>query len=189
MRIRGTRRLSPEYALLGFLYQATSHGYELHQRLVKELGSIWHIRQSQTYNILKRLEVQGYIHSTIVDQEKLPPRQLLKLTEVGARHFTDWLNRPTKASVHAIRVEFITRLYFIEQYSPELTQELIQEQAEEVKTGIMQTRQQLAELAEYQVFNRLALELRLELLNSVTRWLDGCNKVLMMGRDNANKDE
>lgn len=184
---RNVNQLSPEYALLGFLYQAPSHGYELHQRLVKELGSLWHIRQSQTYNILKRLETQGYIHSTTVEQEKLPPKQQLKLTEGGAKHFTDWLNRPTKASVHAIRVEFITRLYFIQRYRPERTQELIQEQAEVVIAGITQVQQQLAQLPDYQIFNRLAMQLRLELLGSVIRWLNGCNEVLG-GWANAHHD-
>ena len=64
--------LSPEYALLGFLSQQQAHGYELHRRLTEELGQVWHVSLSQTYNILTRLERQGYIAGKTFEQEKAP---------------------------------------------------------------------------------------------------------------------
>jgi len=45
--------------LLGFLNQQPAHGYDLHERIEAELGQIWRIGLSQTYNILNRLETQG----------------------------------------------------------------------------------------------------------------------------------
>ncbi len=47
-------RLSPEYVLMGFLYQHPGYGYDLHRRLSEEFGYIWHVSRSQTHNILKR---------------------------------------------------------------------------------------------------------------------------------------
>lgn len=175
---RGNNRLSPEYALLGFLYRSPSHGYELHQRLMDQFGNIWHASQSQTYNILNRLEAQGYIHSRIVEQDKLPSRQQLQLTNAGAERFDTWLAQPTNPSVHAIRVEFITRLYFTRLYYPERSLEMIDAQITVVEGGISRLKQQLASLPERQLFNRLALELRVELLISVERWLKGCSQTL-----------
>jgi len=174
---RGNSRLSPEFVLLGFLYQSPSHGYELHQRLLDQFGNIWHASQSQTYNILKRLEAQGYIRSTWVEQEKLPRRQQLYITASGSERFDAWLANPTRPSVHAIRVEFITRLYFTQQYFPKRTRELIQAQVEVVKASLAQLQQQLANLPDNQAFNRLSLELRVELLRSLTHWLDGCQRI------------
>src|SRR5512140_1556197 len=91
------------------------HGYELHQRLTRELGYIWNVSQSETYNILKRLEAQHFIKSRIVKQEKLPPRNLLSLTARGRSRFENWLKTPGGNSVRTIRLEFTTRLYFARQ--------------------------------------------------------------------------
>lgn len=171
---RKTSRLSPEYALLGFLFDHPEHGYELHRCLQEVFGNIWHASQSQTYNILKRLEAQGYISATEVEQDKYPPRQMLELTKDGRKRFTDWLNQPTKSSVHAIRVEFLTRLYFSQLYYPQHIQMLIRSQIEVVEKGISEQHSIFTRLPSEQVFDRLAVELRIELLNSVISWLNGC---------------
>src|SRR3970282_1243602 len=84
--------LSPEYPLLGFLAQQPAHGYELHQRLVADLSQIWRVSLSQTYNILKRLEEQGYITGTVQEQEKLPSRREFHLTPAGRLRFNNWVH-------------------------------------------------------------------------------------------------
>jgi DNA-binding PadR family transcriptional regulator len=175
------KRLSPEFVLLGFLAGSPSYGYELHQRLTEQFGDIWHASQSQTYNILKRLESQGFIRSTSVEQEKLPSRQQLQLTASGVDRFDAWLAQPTNPSVHAIRVEFITRLYFLQRYHPERLDEMIDDQVSVVRAGLAQLASQLEKLPKERVINRLALELRLELLGSVARWLDQVSMAIKEG--------
>ena len=169
-------RLSPAPVLMGFLFKNPGHGYELHQRLCAEFGYIWHVSQSQTYNILKRLETQKYIAATPIAQEKLPPRQLLQITEQGQQWFDAWLSTPTKCSVHAIRTEFITRLYFTHQYYPARTLETIDRQIDEVMSGITRLTNERAGIPVDQGFNRLALELRIKLINSILSWLEECRK-------------
>ncbi len=143
-----------------------------------QFNNIWHASQSQTYNILNRLEAQGYIESKVVEQEKLPPRQRLQLSALGKARFETWLAQPTNPSVHAIRVEFITRLYFTRLYYPERVYEMIQAQTRTVQGGIDQLHQQLDCIEQAQTFNHLALELRLELLESVVSWLAHCQEEL-----------
>ena len=92
------RSRSPEYALLGFLYSHSDHGYDLHRLLVAELGQIWHVSQSQTYAILKRLESQGYISATTVEQEKLPAIQYLQITPAGRGASWNGWKRPAEAA-------------------------------------------------------------------------------------------
>jgi DNA-binding PadR family transcriptional regulator len=171
---RNSSRTSPEYVLLGFLYQSPSHGYGLHQRLTAEFGDVWHASQSQTYNILKRLEAQGFITSTVIEQERLPARQELRLTTQGTQKFEAWLSQPTKASVHAIRVEFVTRLFFIRQYFPHKTRQMIAEQIYVVDDRIRKLKHSLATMAPELIINRLGLELRINLLSSVEGWLKDC---------------
>lgn len=169
--------LSPEYALLGLLAQQPDHGYELHQRLVAELGQVWHISQSQVYNILKRLETQGDITGTVQEQEKLPSRLFYQLTPTGRARFEAWLNTPTGSSVRAIRVEFITRLYFASQYNQDMVDALINAQVEETSKGLTRLQKMLDGLPPEQVFNRLGLELRINQLSSILEWLEKCRTV------------
>lgn len=165
--------LSPEYALLGFLAQAPAHGYELHQRLANELGQVWHVSLSQTYNILKRLEGQGDISGTLVPQEKLPPRQHYHLTPRGRQRLEEWLSTPTGSSVRAIRVEFLTRLYFAPLLGAERPAQLIQAQIEETRAGMKRLGALLEQVPQEQSFNRLGLDLRLRQLQAVLDWLEG----------------
>jgi DNA-binding PadR family transcriptional regulator len=167
-------RISPEFVLLGYLYRAPGHGYDLHKRMTDQFGNIWHSSQSQTYSILKRMADKGYVSTTLVEQANLPSRQLLHISAAGIKRFESWLNDPTSCSVHAIRVEFITRLYFMQLYHPAEVAIMIARQAEVVSAGIVKLEAMKTALPGDQAFNRLALELRIKLLDAVLDWLNDC---------------
>ncbi len=170
--------LSPEYALLGLLAQRAAHGYELHQRLREELGHVWHISLSQTYNILNRLESQGSITGTVQEQPSLPARRRFRLTAAGRRRFETWLNSPAGHSARAVRVEFITKLYFAYAQSPEMARRVIDAQIDEIRAGLDRLDGSRAELPQDSVFNRLGLDLRIRQLTSILDWLAECRASL-----------
>jgi DNA-binding PadR family transcriptional regulator len=173
-----TTTLSPEYVLLGLLNQRPAHGYDLHQRLIEELGQIWHISLSQTYNILKRLEAKGFIIGVVQTQEKAPPRRRFRLTPVGRRRFEEWLGASTEPRARAIRVEFLTRLYFTYIADPGAARSLIETQIADTQAGLSRLTEMLAELPSDQVFNQLGLDLRLRQLTSILEWLAECRAIL-----------
>ncbi len=177
-RTSSVSAISPEFVLLGFLARQPSHGYDLHHRLLAELGQVWRISQSQLYNILKRLEAQGDIIADVQEQPRLPDRHIYHLTEQGNARFTKWLETPTGCSVRAIRVEFLSRLYFVYRDNPERVARLIQIQEEEIRAGLERLKQKLESLSSEQRFNRLGLELRIQQLNSALDWLSECAAVL-----------
>ncbi len=82
-----------------------------------ELGNVWHLSQSQAYAILKRLEARGDISSRLVEQDKLPARQILYITSSGKQRFEEWLQNAGH-NARSIRLEFLTRLYFTRRYHP-----------------------------------------------------------------------
>jgi PadR family transcriptional regulator AphA len=170
--------LSPEFALLGFLYEHPSHGYELHQKFASELGSIWHISQSQTYNILERLETQGHISSTTLKQDKWPSRQVLQITRKGRDWFNEWLDSPPNSSIRSIRVEFITRLYFVKRSAPEKIQPLLDKQCADINATLTNLELSQSETPADQTFRRLSLRLRIRQLHSALDWLSECRKAL-----------
>jgi DNA-binding PadR family transcriptional regulator len=170
--------LSPEYALLGLLAQRAAHGYELHQRLREELGHVWHISLSQTYNILNRLESQGLTIGTVQEQSSLPARRRFRLTAAGRRRFEAWLNSPAGHSARAVRVEFITRLYFAHTQSPALARRVVEAQIAEIRAGLDRLTEMRAELSQDLLFNRLGLDLRIRQLDSILDWLAECRASL-----------
>lgn len=169
--------LSPEMALLGLLYKDPGHGYDLHRKVNTDLGEVWHLSQSQAYAILKRLEAQGDISAKAIHQKKLPSRQLLHMTAQGRKKFLNWLDAPSGGSTRAIRMEFITRLYFLNIYFPKKLAKAFSQQRMEAKTHIQRLEKVLAELPHEQTYNRLSLGMRLKQLKSVLEWLDECEEI------------
>ena len=170
--------LSPEYAFLGFLAQQPDHGYELHQRLTTDLGQIWHASISQTYNILKRLERQGFIIGTVQEQTKRPDRTRFRLTIAGRRRFNTWLHAVAPAQSRALRLEFTTRLYFANALQPELVPEIVEAQAAEIRARQAQLQSVLADLPPNGVLNRQSVQLRIRQLNLLLDWAYECRTAL-----------
>ena len=163
--------LSPEFALLGFLIAEPSHGYDLHQRMTVELGHVWHMSQSQAYAILKRLEQREDISVHVVAQEKLPARQMLRITAQGRRRFFEWLDLGIGTTARSIRLEFLTRLYFTQLHRPENTSQIYQAQFSEIESRIDQLENLLEHLPPDQTFNRLSLDLRLQQMRLIQNWM------------------
>ncbi|MGE5462812.1 MAG: PadR family transcriptional regulator [Syntrophothermus sp.] len=166
-----TGNVSPEYTLLGFLIAGPSHGYGLHQRFTVELGHVWHLSQSQAYTILRRLEKRGDISARVIEQKKLPARQVLHITSAGRRRFFQWLETGFGTTARSIRLEFLTRLYFTQLYQPENLARIYESQYEEINSTIARLEDLLGDLPPGQVFNQLSLDLRLRQIRLIQSWM------------------
>jgi PadR family transcriptional regulator, regulatory protein AphA len=170
--------LSPEFALLGFLDQNPAHGYELHQHLVEDFADIWNVSQSQVYTILKRLEARGFVQGFVEPQEKRPDRRRLQLTPSGRSHFEAWLYTVAGCSVRAIRVEFMTRLYFLHARSPAAALRLTEAQIAVLQEHLPDLESKLAHLPPDRFVNRMGMALRVRQLKSALGWLQECRDTL-----------
>ena len=179
--------LSPEYALLGLLAGSPAHGYELHQVLTTDLGQVWHLSLSQTYNILNRLEAQGFIDGSLQEQEKLPARRLFHLTEDGRERFEAWLWAVSGSSVRSIRLEFLTRLYFARRLDPRRALGLVDAQIGETRRGLGRLQQMQDSIPEGGLINQLGLDLRIRQLESILEWLEGCRQMVAEPQDSELK--
>jgi DNA-binding PadR family transcriptional regulator len=164
--------LSPEFVLLGLLYDHPMHGYELHQTLQREFGQVWHISQSQAYNIINRLLDRGLLRAEVQPREGIPDKHLLFITETGRSRFLTWLSTPTPSATQPIRTEFITRLAFTRSAFPHLEEQIVTEQAALLRTRLQQLDDQLQNLPDDSNANRLALELRIRSLINISTWLE-----------------
>lgn len=165
---------SPEYALLGFLEQSPAHGYELHQKLLENLGEIWHASLSQTYNILARLEERGFIEGTTHEQEKRPAKRRFCLTAAGKSRFEAWMSSTSACSVRAIRIEFMTRLYFLYARNPADALESIWTQTKALQAHIARLKERLNNINSQQIFNCMGMSLRIRQLEVLVESLNEC---------------
>jgi DNA-binding PadR family transcriptional regulator len=157
--------------LLGLLRLKPSHGYALHLTLKAELGELWNISQSQTYNILKRLENQGLVEGDLQARQAAPDRYQLRLTESGRQHFQDWLRQPTNPSSQALRMEFLSRLYFARRLQPEAVNDMVDDQIARIEAGLDQLGRRLDDQDTSNPINHWALEIRLAQIRGFLRWL------------------
>jgi DNA-binding PadR family transcriptional regulator len=165
--------LSPEYVVLGLLKLQPSHGYALHQRLDEELCHILRVSLSQVYSILHRLEKRGYVRPSEDDSAtRQADRVTYRITKAGDRHFESWLQTPVGPSVRAIRMAFITKLYFAHHLGEPPFEELIESQRSANETQLEQLNAKLSTIPKAQIINRLGLQLRIKQLQSLQTWFE-----------------
>jgi DNA-binding PadR family transcriptional regulator len=104
------------------------HGYEMFQQFEEgTLGKIVRLEMSQMYAFLKKLERLKYIESHLEMQGTRPPRKIFHLTELGYDLFLHWLTQPVEKP-RDIRILFLIKLYFIQQFLPHKIASLIEQE-------------------------------------------------------------
>lgn len=167
-----------ELALLGFLLQEPQHGYQLHQKISDPvgLGLIWSLKQSQLYALLSKLEVDGYVFSTLQNQDPHPPRKMFELTESGRKIFYDWLISPVTAP-RLIRQNFFAKLFFAQRENKDTVQKLIEKQRGVCQNWIDDFKGKL-DGSEPMSYNWLMYQYRLGQVQALQSWLDSYEKTL-----------
>ncbi|MBA3946791.1 MAG: PadR family transcriptional regulator [Herpetosiphonaceae bacterium] len=171
--------LTLEYALLGFLAQQPMHAYEIHQRLQEtgELGLVWHLKQSQLYALLGRLEEAGNMTTVTEPQGTRPPRKMLHLTASGRAAFGRWLRTPV-AHGRDFRQEFLAKLYFAQQNDAFTVVTLLAEQRTACQEWVAELHSQTATTSADQTYDWLVLQFRIGQIEAILVWLDTCELTL-----------
>ena len=172
--------LTLEHALLGFVRTQPTHAYEIHQRLeqAEALGLVWHLKQSQLYALLARLEEAGYLASTTEPQGNRPPRKVLQLTPSGHAAFTRWMTTPVEHG-RDFRQEFMAKLFFAQQDGSKTAAALLELQRNACQRWLAGLRGQLAVVDPSRTYETLVLRFRIGQLEAILTWLDACTVTLL----------
>lgn len=167
------RSLTIELALLGFLQPGPQHGYQLYQQFsnLQGLGMIWHVKQSQLYALLARLEERGLVVSVVQSQEPRPPKKVYSLTMQGVTVFQDWLSLPVPSS-RQMRQEFMAKLYFARQEGPACLRTLVQAQRAACQQWLAAFQAQAGALPVERTYERLVYQYRIGQVQAILEWLD-----------------
>jgi DNA-binding PadR family transcriptional regulator len=88
-----------ELAILGFLYDAPLHGYELRKRIAALTGHVRPVAESTLYPAIKRLEKAGLLARTTEPGAVAAPRHVLTLTEEGRTELLHRLAEPAQRDI------------------------------------------------------------------------------------------
>ncbi|MEV7892253.1 PadR family transcriptional regulator [Streptomyces sp. NPDC002817] len=88
-----------ELAILGFLYDAPLHGYELRKRIAALTGHVKPIAESTLYPAIKRLEKAGLLERATEPGSVAAPRHVLTLTEDGRHDLRRRLAEPVQRDI------------------------------------------------------------------------------------------
>ncbi|MGW3122873.1 PadR family transcriptional regulator [Streptomyces sp. NPDC001107] len=88
-----------ELSILGFLYEAPLHGYELRKRITALTGHVKPVAESTLYPAIKRMEKAGLLARTTEPGAVAAPRHVLTLTEEGRGELRRRLAEPAPRDI------------------------------------------------------------------------------------------
>ncbi|WP_447035435.1 PadR family transcriptional regulator [Streptomyces sp. DSM 118878] len=88
-----------ELAILGFLYDAPLHGYELRKRITALTGHVRPVAESTLYPAIKRLEKAGLLVRETQPGAVAAPRHVLNLTPDGRQELRKRLAEPAQGDI------------------------------------------------------------------------------------------
>jgi PadR family transcriptional regulator AphA len=105
-----------EWACLGILYPARTHGFSVASRLkpTGDIGRVWSMSRSLTYRALDQLALAGYI-VPVGEEPGLAGgnRTILAATRTGRLQLRKWLNTPV-VHLRDLRSELLLKLILAE---------------------------------------------------------------------------
>jgi DNA-binding PadR family transcriptional regulator len=130
-RIKGDQLLLGEWACLGVLYPAPSHGFAIAARLkpTGDVGRVWSLSRPLTYRGLEQLTSLGYVH--VVGEEPGIAggnRTILAATRTGRARLRAWLDTPV-AHLRDLRSELLLKLIIAEICGIDITSMLARQRA------------------------------------------------------------
>src|SRR3989304_6798318 len=110
----------PEYAVLGLLRQPM-HGYQVAREMAGGggLGLVCPLGMSNVYFLLGNLQERGLVEVAERQEERYPPRVMLRATPAGRRAFDAWLREPV-SRLRQGRLGFLVELFFLGRGGPAL---------------------------------------------------------------------
>jgi len=172
------KRPIPDEVILGLLQSHPAHGYDLLEsfRSRNQLGRMWTLSTSQLYAVLKRLEEAGEIEGEQVLSDDAPAKSVYSVTRKGLSRLNKWLFDPKpSASIHRIRVLFLSRLYIAD---------LLRVKADEIIDNQIKacTEQRMVFLEEKErtsnSFENLTIDFVIGQLEAAITWLERCETQL-----------
>ena len=172
---RSQTPLSLEYILLGFIFENPIHGYDLYKKIsdFKGISLVWHIKQSQLYALLEKLEDEGLLTSNLIPGEAHLIRKEFQITPTGKKTFLTWISSPVTHG-RLMRQEFLAKLYFAQKSGVEDFMGLIEAQKTVSAEWLSNLQVSYSKTTDGQHYERMIFQYRISQIQAMLEWLDYC---------------
>lgn len=120
-----------EWACLGILYPAPTHGFAVAARLkpAGDVGRVWSLSRALTYRSLEQLTIRGYIHP-VGEEPGIAGgnRTILAATRTGRAQLRRWVATPV-VHLRDLRSELLLKLLIAERCHIDIAAMLAQQHA------------------------------------------------------------
>ncbi len=89
--------MSIQYAILGFLSEKPSTGYDLKKLFEESSVMYWSGNNNQIYKSLLQLQEEGFVRNETIHQEGAPSKKIYTITASGIDHLKKWIVSPCEA--------------------------------------------------------------------------------------------
>ncbi len=104
--------------ILGLVASRPMAGYELAAFAARSVDHFWPISKSQIYAELTRLERDGYIEGTHIQQDRRPDKRHFELTAAGEQALDAWLRDPGYR-IERSRIGLLAKFFFADRMTPQ----------------------------------------------------------------------
>jgi PadR family transcriptional regulator, regulatory protein AphA len=176
---RSPTPLSLENILLGFLCEHPIHGYDLYKKIsdFKGISIIWHIKQSQLYSLLNKLEEDGLLTSRLIPGEAHLMRKEFQITPLGRQTFLSWLACPVMHGRY-MRQEFLAKLYFALKSGAQDFNNLIEKQSAVCAQWLSDLQVSYSGTTVDQHYERMIFQYRISQTRAMLEWLKSCREAM-----------
>ncbi len=123
------KKMSLDYAILGWLNKEPMSGYDLKKQFDQGAGYFWPVDQTQIYRTLDRLVEQKYVSMREEIQHNRPNRKVYMVTDAGRDELRRWLTSPQ--SLPVLRDPLLIQIFFAASLSNAEIIELLEHQIAE----------------------------------------------------------
>ena len=115
-------------AVLAALLEGPASGYDLAKIFDSSVGNFWMATPQQLYRELERMEADGLIEATVVEQSRRPNKRVFTATGEGERVLREFTARPPRPT--AIRDELMVQVQSVDAGDAEAVRAAVVERVE-----------------------------------------------------------
>ncbi len=168
---RGGVARERELLLLGLLRKREMHGYQLSEFLETHLAMFFDIKKATAYNLLGKMEEQGWVSSHEEQEGKRPPRRVFAITPEGETLFQELL-RAALPEHRPAAFPGNVPILFMDALPPEELEELLDQRRDAIRERVVALKTHLDHVS-HPLFDH-----KLLILNAELEWVGGLMKGL-----------
>jgi DNA-binding PadR family transcriptional regulator len=88
-----------EHAILVSLAERAGTGYDLARRFDNSIGYFWTATHQQVYKVLARMQADGWVSVTVVEQDGRLDKKVYEVTRTGRDELARWIAAPAAPEV------------------------------------------------------------------------------------------